>query len=159
METQSSFGEQKMSPSIQVSRAQSLRRSTTTNPAKILLVDDDPLVRRALHTTLTSAGYVVVEATTGEKALEKLQAEGAVDMVLLDLRLPGIGGLEACRRIRNIVDIPILVISILRDPEVKVQASDAGADDYLVKPFGIQELLLRIRALGRRTAVVESIPL
>jgi two-component system KDP operon response regulator KdpE len=143
---------------MQVSHAQSLGRGTTMNPAKILLVDDDPLIRRALRATLTSAGYLVVEAMTGEEALEKLQAEGAVYMVLLDLKLPGIGGLEACRRIRKIFDIPILVISILRDPEDKVQASDAGADDYLVKPFGIRELLSRIDALRRRTAALESIP-
>ncbi|MGA3294127.1 MAG: response regulator transcription factor [Candidatus Acidiferrales bacterium] len=128
------------------------------NTAKILLVDDDPPVRRALCTTLTSAGYVVMEAGTGEEALEKVQAEGAVDIVLLDLKMPGIGGLETCRRIRKIVGIPILVISILRDPEDKVQASNAGADDYLVKPFGIQELLSRIRALRRRTGGKESIP-
>ena len=128
------------------------------NPAKILLVDDDSQVRRALRTTLTSAGYIVVEARTGEEALEEVQAEGAADMVLLDLKMPGIGGLEACRRIRKIFDVPILVISVLRTQEDKVQAFDAGADDYLVKPFGIQELLSRIHALRRRAAGSESIP-
>ena len=126
--------------------------------AKVLLVDDDPQVRRALRTTLTSAGYVVVEARTGEEALEEVQTEGAVDMILLDLKMPGIGGLEACRRIRKIFDVPILVISVLRTQEDKVQAFDAGADDYLVKPFGIQELLSRIHALRRRTSGTESIP-
>lgn len=128
------------------------------NLAKVLLVDDDPQVRRALRTTLTSAGYVVVEARTGEEALEEVQAEGAVDMVLLDLKMPGIGGLEACRRIRKIFDVPILVISVLRSQEDKVQAFDAGADDYLVKPFGIQELLSRIHALRRRASGSEPIP-
>ena len=127
------------------------------NLAKVLLVDDDPQVRRALRTTLTSAGYVVVEARTGEEALEEVQAEGAVDMVLLDLKMPGIGGLEACRRIRKIFDVPILVISVLRSQEDKVQAFDAGADDYLVKPFGIQELLSRIHALRRRASGSEPI--
>jgi two-component system KDP operon response regulator KdpE len=134
-------------------------RSATMNTAKVLLVDDDPQVRRALRTTLTSAGYVVVEARTGEEAIEEVQAEGAVDMVLLDLKMPGIGGVEACRRIRKIFDVPILVISVLRTQEDKVQAFDAGADDYLVKPFGIQELLSRIHALRRRTSGTESIPL
>lgn len=128
---------------------------TTT---KILLVDDDAQVRRALRTTLTSAGYTVVEARTGEEALEEIQAEGAVNMVLLDLKMPGIGGIEACRRIRKISDVPILVISVLRTQEEKVQAFDAGADDYLVKPFGIQELLSRIHALKRRTSGSEPVP-
>ena len=116
-------------------------------PAKILLIDDDPAVRQALRTTLTSAGYVVVEAWTGEEALEKIRTERAVDLILLDLKMPGIGGLETCRQIRKIVDIPILVISILRTQEDKAQAFHAGASDYLVKPFGIQQLLSRIRAL------------
>jgi two-component system KDP operon response regulator KdpE len=127
------------------------------NPAKVLLVDDDPQVRRALRTTLTSAGYVVVEARTGEEALDEVQAGGTVDMILMDLKMPGIGGLEACRRVRQIFDVPILVISVLRTQEDKVQAFEAGADDYLVKPFGIQELLSRIHALRRRTSGSESI--
>jgi two-component system OmpR family response regulator len=126
------------------------------NTAKVLLVDDDPQVRRALRTTLTSAGYVVVEARTGEEAIEEVQAEGAVDIVLLDLKMPGIGGLEACRRIRKIFDVSILVISVLRTQEDKVQAFDAGADDYLVKPFGTRELLARIRAVLRRTSDSEE---
>lgn len=125
------------------------------NALKVLLVDDDPLVRRALRTTLTSAGYAVVEAWTGEDALEKISAESA-DVILLDLKMPGMGGLEACRRIREIADTPIMVISILRTEEFRVQASDAGADDYLVKPFGIQDLVSRIQALRRRVAGLES---
>jgi two-component system, OmpR family, KDP operon response regulator KdpE len=147
-----------MSTSIEVSHAQSPGRSATRNAAKILVAEGDSQLRRVLRTTLTSVGYVVVEATTGEEALEKVQAEGAVDTVLLDLRMPGIGGLEACRRIRRIVDIPILVTSVLRDRKNQVQASDAGADDYLVKPFGIQDLLSRIHALRRRAGALEPIP-
>src|SRR5271154_4502822 len=147
-----------MSYLIETLHAPPVGKSSVMNHAKILLVDDDPQVRRALRTTLTSAGYAVVEARTGEEALEEVQAEGAVDMVLLDLKMPGIGGLEACRRIRKIFDVPILVISVLRTQEDKVQAFDAGADDYLVKPFGIQELLSRIHALRRRVAGAESIP-
>jgi len=143
---------------MEPANTQTVPRPAAMNLAKVLLVDDDPQVRRALRTTLTSAGYVVVEARTGEEALEEVQAEGAVDMVLLDLKMPGIGGLEACRRIRKIFDVPILVISVLRSQEDKVQAFDAGADDYLVKPFGIQELLSRIHALRRRASGSEPIP-
>lgn len=128
------------------------------NIPKILLADDDSQVRRALRTTLTSAGYTVLEARTGEEALEEVQADGAVSLVLLDVKMPGMGGLEACRRIRKISDVPILVISVLRAQEEKVQAFDAGADDYLVKPFGIQELLSRIHALRRRVSGSEPIP-
>jgi two-component system, OmpR family, KDP operon response regulator KdpE len=125
------------------------------NAPRILLVDDDLQVSRALRLTLTSAGYVVVEARTGEEALERFQAEGPVDIVLLDLKMPGIGGLEACRRMRKLVNIPILVISVLRDPEDRAQALDAGADDYLVKPFGIQELLSHIETQRQRAAGLE----
>src|SRR5580704_17649939 len=146
-----------MSLLMDTSHIQSPGKSAAMNSARILLVDDDQQVRRALRTTLTSAGYVVVEARTGEEALEEVQAGGAVDIVLLDLKMPGIGGLEACRRIRAIFDVPILVISVLRTQEDKVQAFDAGADDYLVKPFGIQELLSRIHALRRRTSGSEPI--
>jgi two-component system, OmpR family, KDP operon response regulator KdpE len=127
------------------------------NQAKILVVDDDPQVRRALRTTLSSAGHVVVEAQTGEDALEEVKVEARADMVLLDLKMPGIGGLETCRRIRKVLGIPILVISVLRDPEDKMEAFDAGADDYLVKPFSIQELLSRIDALRRRATGSEPI--
>lgn len=146
-----------MSTSTETSNTHSARRTPTVNLAKVLLVDDDPQVRRALRTTLTSAGYIVVETRTGEEALEEVQAEGAVDIVLLDLKMPGMGGLEACRRIRKIYDVPILVISVLRSQEDKVQAFDAGADDYLVKPFGIHELLSRMHALRRRVAGSEPI--
>jgi len=144
-----------MSTSTSLSHTQPLRKSAMMNALKVLLVDDDPLVRRALRTTLTSAGYAVVEAWTGEDALEKISAESA-DVILLDLKMPGMGGLEACRRIREVADTPIMVISILRTEEFRVQASDAGADDYLVKPFGIQDLVSRIQALRRRVAGLES---
>jgi two-component system KDP operon response regulator KdpE len=142
---------------IEISQVPPPGKTAGMNIAKILLVDDDAQVRRALRTTLASAGYVVVEARTGEEALEEVQAGGAVDMVLLDLKMPGIGGLEACRRIRQIFDVPILVISVLRTQEEKVQAFEAGADDYLVKPFGIQELLSRIHALRKRTSGSDSV--
>jgi len=126
--------------------------------AKILLVDDDQLVRRALCMTLSSAGYVVIQAWTGEEALDKIQAEAAdAGVVLLDLKLPGMDGLEACRRMREVTDIPILVISMLRETEDLEEASQAGADDYLPKPFGIQQLLSRIEALRRKAAAAELV--
>src|SRR6204780_5674005 len=103
-----------MSHVIETSHLEPSVRSAPTISTKVLLVDDDPQVRRALRTTLTSAGYVVVEARTGEEALEEVQAGGPVDMILMDLKMPGIGGLEAGRRVRQIFAVPILVISALR---------------------------------------------
>lgn len=147
-----------MPNSLELSPSQAPPRSPALATAKILLVDDDSGVRRALRTTLTSAGYTVVEARSGEEAIEEVQADGAVNMILLDLKMPGMGGIEACRKIRKISDVPILVISVLRTQEEKVQAFDAGADDYLVKPFGIQELLSRIHALRRRVSGSEPVP-
>lgn len=123
--------------------------------ARILLVDDDPQVRRALRTTLTSAGYVIVEAWTGEEALERL-VESSIDMVLLDLKMPGIGGVETCRRIRKVSDVPVLVISVLRTEEDQRRTLDAGSNDYLIKPFGIRELLSRMEALQQRSAILET---
>jgi two-component system KDP operon response regulator KdpE len=134
------------------------RTAPPINTAKILLVDDDASVRRALRTTLASSGYTVVEARTGEEAVDEIHADGAVDMVLLDIKMPGIGGFEACRKIRKMSEVPVLVISVCRTQEEKVQAFDAGADDYLVKPFGIQELLSRIHALRRRSSDSDVIP-
>jgi two-component system, OmpR family, KDP operon response regulator KdpE len=119
------------------------------NTATILVVDDEPQLRRAMKATLTDLGYSVMEAKTGEEALESLRREPA-DLVLLDLNMPGIGGLETCRAIRETSDTPIIVLSVRNTERDKVQALDAGADDYVMKPFGIQELLARIRAAIRR---------
>lgn len=119
------------------------------NTHTILVVDDEPQLRRAMKATLTDLGYSVVEAKTGEEALNLLRRE-TVDLILLDLNMPGIGGLEACRAIRETNDLPIIVLSVRNTERDKVQALDAGADDYVTKPFGIQELLARIRAALRR---------
>ncbi len=119
------------------------------NTATILVVDDEPQLRRAMRATLTALGYSVVEAKSGEDALAK-QREESPDLVLLDLNMPGIGGLETCRAIRETSDIPIIILSVRNTERDKVQALDAGADDYVTKPFGIQELLARIRAAMRR---------
>ncbi|HUJ22277.1 MAG TPA: response regulator transcription factor [Bryobacteraceae bacterium] len=117
--------------------------------AKILVVDDEPQIRRMMRTTLTSSGYQVDEARTGEEALEKFRAF-LPDLVLLDLNMPGIGGLEACREMRAGSDIPIIILTVRNAEKDKVEALDAGADDYVSKPFGMQELLARIRAQLRR---------
>ena len=114
------------------------------NTATILVVDDEPQLRRAMKATLTDLGYSVMEAKSGEEALNSLRRDPA-DLILLDLNMPGIGGLETCRAIRETSDTPIIVVSV-RNTE-----RDAGADDYVTKPFGIQELLARIRAAMRRS--------
>ncbi|MDP9169572.1 MAG: response regulator transcription factor [Acidobacteriota bacterium] len=119
------------------------------NTATILVVDDEPQLRRAMKATLTDLGYSVLESKTGEEALGALR-EGTPDLILLDLNMPGIGGLETCRAIRETSDVPIIVLSVRNTERDKVQALDAGADDYVTKPFGIQELLARIRAAMRR---------
>src|SRR5882672_4546528 len=115
----------------------------------ILVVDDEPQLRRVMRATLTELGYIVIDAKTGEEGLEKLHQD-APDIILLDLNMPGIGGLETCRAIRSGSDVPIVVLSVRNTERDKVEALDAGADDYVTKPFGIQELLARIRAALRR---------
>jgi two-component system KDP operon response regulator KdpE len=117
--------------------------------AKILIVDDDPQIRRVMRTTLSAQGYIVSDARSGEEALERLRAERH-DIVLLDLNMPGMGGLAACRVIRADRDLAIIVLSVRNNEKDKVEALDAGADDFVTKPFGVQELLARIRAALRR---------
>jgi two-component system KDP operon response regulator KdpE len=120
--------------------------------AKILIVDDAQQVRRVLRTALSSAGYTTYEAASGEEALDSIRAS-LPDAILLDVNMPGMGGLQACREIRRTMDVPILMLTVRNSERDKVLALDAGADDYVVKPFGMQELLARIRAaLRRRTA-------
>jgi two-component system KDP operon response regulator KdpE len=117
---------------------------------RILVVDDDPQIRRVLRVNLTGHGYEVDDARHGDEALEKLRDE-RFDLVLLDMNMPGSDGLETCRSIRERSDISIIMLTV-RDSEAdKVQALDAGADDYVTKPFSTAELLARIRAALRRT--------
>jgi two-component system, OmpR family, KDP operon response regulator KdpE len=125
--------------------------------AKILIVDDEPQIRRVLRTTLTSHGYTVAEARTGDEALEQIRSDRP-DLILLDVNMPGISGLETCREIRGSSDIPIIMLTVRGTEKDKVQALDAGADDYVVKPFGSEELMARIRAGLRRAAPTESMP-
>jgi two-component system KDP operon response regulator KdpE len=135
---------------------------TRTNiEPSILVVDDEPNVLEALRAILEGRGYSVRTATTGARALDEV-ASDRPDIVLLDLAMPGIDGLEVCRKIRAWSGVPILLLSAVSDEVCKVRALDAGADDYVTKPFNVEELLARVRAALRRgqaqrdeTAIVE----
>jgi two-component system KDP operon response regulator KdpE len=116
---------------------------------RVLVVDDDPQILRAVRTSLQGRGYEVLTAGNGETALDLL-TDMEVDLVVLDLGLPGIDGQEVLGRVRQWSDIPIIVLSVREAQEEKVRAFDAGADDYVTKPFGMPELLARMRAVRRR---------
>src|ERR671922_2328613 len=116
---------------------------------RVLVVDDDPQIRRAVQTSLRARGYEVHSAGSGEAALDLL-ATDAVDLVILDLSLPGIDGHEVIRRLRGFSEAPVLVLSVRESQDDKIAALDAGADDYVTKPFSIGELLARMRAVERR---------
>ena len=117
---------------------------------RILVVDDDPQIRRVMRVTLTGQGYEVDDAKTGEVALEKIRDE-RFDLVLLDMNMPGMDGLETCRSIRRQSEIAIIMLTVRDSERDKVAALDAGADDYVTKPYNATELLARIRAAMRRT--------
>jgi len=116
---------------------------------RVLVVDDEPQIRRVLRSTLAARGYEVQDAPTGEDALTSLR-QGRFDLVLLDVNMPGMGGLEACREIRAGSAAAIIMLTVSDSEQDKVAALDAGADDYVTKPFGTPELLARIRAALRR---------
>jgi two-component system KDP operon response regulator KdpE len=120
--------------------------------AKILIVDDDAQIRRTLRATLVPHGYEVDDVSGGEEALNVLR-ERKPDLVLLDLNMPGMSGLETCRAIREQSDVAIIVLTVRDAEKDKVMVLDAGADDYVTKPFGTAELLARIRAALRRLPV------
>jgi two-component system KDP operon response regulator KdpE len=115
----------------------------------VLVVDDEPQILRALQTNLRGAGYDVDTATTGDQALTAA-ALRAPDAVILDLVLPDARGTDVCRELRSWSSVPIIVLSVVGDESEKVAALDAGADDYVTKPFGVEELLARLRAALRR---------
>jgi two-component system, OmpR family, KDP operon response regulator KdpE len=120
------------------------------NAARVLVVDDEPQILRALETTLGGAGYEVRSATNAKEALAAAAA-GRPDIVILDLALPDGSGVEVSRELRRWTAVPIIVLSVVEDEREKVAALDAGADDYVTKPFGIDELLARVRAALRRS--------
>ena len=126
-----------------------------TAAQRVLVVDDEPQLQRALTTNLKARGYEVDNAATGEQALE-LAARHHPDAVILDLGLPGIDGIEVVRGLRGWSQVPILVLSAREAEAAKVAALDAGADDYVTKPFGMDELLARLRAALRRAGPAEE---
>lgn len=115
----------------------------------ILVVDDEQQITRVLRTTLTSQGYNVRTAGDGDEALEIMRG-WAPDLVITDLTMPNMPGLELCRRVRSKSRVPIIILSVRGDEKPKVEALDAGADDYVTKPFNMNELLARVRAGLRR---------
>lgn len=121
----------------------------------ILLIDDEAQIRRVLRAALSGHGATILDAQSGEEGLDILR-RNTVDVVLLDLNMPGMGGLGACRAIRAGWDVPIIVVSVRDTHADKVEALDAGADDFVSKPFSIEELMARMRAALRRTGYASS---
>jgi two-component system KDP operon response regulator KdpE len=118
--------------------------------SRVLVVDDEPQITRVLRTVLASQGYQVQTAPEGQSALNTF-TEFRPELVITDLFMPHMDGLELCRRIRAVSNVPIIVLSVKGEERSKVEALDSGADDYVTKPFGIDELLARVRATLRRS--------
>src|SRR6202158_3411769 len=132
-------------------------RRTALSTGRILVVDDEPQIRRIMRTTLTGAGYEVDDAKTGEEGLTKAR-EFRPDLVLLDINMPGMGGLATCRELRADPNVAIIMLTVHNTEAAKVEALDAGADDFVTKPFSTPALLARIRAALRRLPVTQSSP-
>jgi two-component system, OmpR family, KDP operon response regulator KdpE len=128
------------------------RDTAASDRRRILVVDDEPQITRVLRTTLSSHGYTIHTASDGDEALEVMR-EWTPDLVVTDLAMPNLGGLELCRRIRSNSTVPIIVLSVRGEEKTKIEALDAGADDYVTKPFAPNELLARVRALLRRAGM------
>src|SRR5664279_990744 len=124
---------------------------------KILIVDDEPQIRRVLKTALSPEDYLAVEATSAEEAFQRFREE-RFDLILLDVNMPGMLGLEACAEFRRTSDIAIIVLTVRNSEADKVAALDAGADDYVTKPFSMPELLARVRSSLRRVALTSNSP-
>lgn len=123
--------------------------------ARVLVVDDEPQITRVLKTVLSSQGYEVRSASEGESALASFR-EWTPELVITDLCMPHMDGVELCRRIRETSSVPIIVLSVRGEERTKVDALDSGADDYVTKPFGIEELMARVRVALRRTGTSSS---
>ena len=117
--------------------------------ARILIVDDDPQIRRVMRTTLIAQGYEAADAKSGEEAIEKFR-ENKYDLILLDMNMGGMDGIQTCREIRSGSDVAIVMLTVRDAEKDKIAALDAGADDYVTKPFSAPELMARVRAALRR---------
>lgn len=126
-------------------------------PPRVLVVDDEPQIRKFLGIALRAQGYLVAEAASGRAGLESL-ATGGADLVVLDLGLPDVDGIDILRELRAFTNVPVVVLSVRASEAEKVRALDAGAHDYVTKPFGIQELMARLRALLRHHETPGSAP-
>ena len=122
----------------------------TENGTKIFVVDDEQQIVRVLKRALEAAGFAVQSALSAKNALDAIQL-WMPDVVITDLAMPEMDGIQLCRKIREFSRVPIVVLSVKGDEQAKVQALDSGADDYVTKPFGMSELLARVRALHRRS--------
>lgn len=123
----------------------------------ILVVDDEPQILRVMRASLPPRGYEVVTAHSGQEALDQIQKE-MPDLIILDLVMPEMSGLEVCRQVREFSSVPIVVLSAKGSEHDKITALDLGADDYVTKPFSMDELLARVRAVLRRTPAAEDNP-
>ena len=129
-----------------------------SEPQKVLVVDDEPQITRVLRHSLTAHRYDVRTAADGVSALDTFR-DWHPDLIITDLQMPEMDGIEFCREIRKVSTLPIIVLSVRGEERTKVEALDAGADDYVTKPFGIDELLARVRAprfAGRRTRTAKA---
>jgi DNA-binding response OmpR family regulator len=134
-------------------------RESIGEEATVLLVEDDPVLRGTLAYNLTREGFRVLTAATGEAALDVARDEGnRLDVVVLDVMLPGISGLQVLRILRTKTDIPILMLSARGEEQDRIDGLELGADDYVVKPFALRELLARVRAGARRRAAPAAQP-
>jgi len=123
---------------------------------KVLIVDDDASIRRALHTTLSALGFEIEEASSGEQSVSFVRTEH-YDAVLLDINMPGVGGIETCRMLRRLApSLPILMLTVRDSTDDKIDALDAGADDYITKPFHVGELTARVRSAVRRSRLAQG---
>ena len=127
------------------------------NDATILVVDDEPQIRRVLRATLSMRGYGVMEARNGEEAIATVLRERP-DLILLDVNMPEMSGHEACGRVRSSFAGPIIMVTVCSSVQDKIRAFDSGADDYVVKPFSMEELLVRIQAALRRSHLAQPLP-
>ena len=133
------------------------KNEKSMNNATILVVDDEPQIRRVLRSTLSSSGYDVIEAKDGQQAIETAIREHP-DLILLDVNMPEMSGFETCSKMRLSFSTPIIMVTVRNSEHDKILALDSGADDYVVKPFAIGELLARVRAALRRSSSSEPIP-